>query len=82
MSFYELAAEDLQRFYFEQRGTSETPPHFHGAVEFHFVEDGEQEIIVDGQRKIMQRGAACFCDSFSVHQLSGLKGNSAYCLLF
>ena len=82
MSFYELAAEDLQRFYFEMRGKSETPPHFHGAVEFHFVEDGEQEIIVDGQRKIMRRGDGCFCDSFSVHQLSGLKGKSAYCLLF
>ena len=82
MSFYECEAEDIQRFYFARRGDFETAPHFHGAVEFHFVEDGEQEIIVDGQRKIMRRGDACFCDGFSVHQLSPLKGKSAFCLLF
>ncbi|MBQ4053256.1 MAG: helix-turn-helix transcriptional regulator [Clostridia bacterium] len=82
MSFYEWEAEELQRFYFVQRGEYETAPHFHSAVEFHFVEDGEQEIIVDGQRKLMRRGDACFCDGFSVHQLSPLKGKSAFCLLF
>ncbi len=82
MSFYECEAEDLRRFYFARRGDFETAPHFHGAVEFHFVEDGEQEIIVDGQRKIMKSGDACFCDGFSVHQLSPLQGKSAFCLLF
>ena len=82
MSFYECEAEDLRRFYFAPRGDFETAPHFHGAVEFHFVEEGEQEIIVDGQRKIMRNGDACFCDGFSVHQLSPLQGKSAFCLLF
>ena len=82
MSFYEWEAEELQRFYFARRGDFETAPHFHGAVEFHFVEEGEQEIIVDGQKKVMRRGDACFCNAFSVHQLSPLKGKSAFCLLF
>ena len=82
MSFYECEAEDLRRFYFARRGDFETVPHFHGAVEFHFVEEGEQEIVVDGQRKIMRRGDACFCDGFSVHQLGPLKEGSAFCLLF
>ena len=82
MSFYECEAEDLRRFYFARRGDFETAPHFHGAVEFHFVEDGEQEIIVDGERKIMRSGDACFCDGFAVHQLGPLKGTSAFCLLF
>ncbi len=81
MSFYKCEAEDL-RFYFARQGDFETAPHFHGAVEFHFVEDGEQEIIVDGKRKIMKSGDACFCDGFSIHQLSALKGKSAFCLLF
>ncbi|MBE5747707.1 MAG: AraC family transcriptional regulator [Clostridiales bacterium] len=82
MSFYEWEAEDLRRFYFARRGDFKTAPHFHSAVEFHFVEDGEQEIIVDGQRKLMHRGDACFCDAFSVHQLSPLKDGSAFCMLF
>lgn len=82
MSFYECEAEDLKRFYFAERGDYETTPHFHGAVEFHFVEEGEQEIIVDGQRRILRRGDGCFCDGFSVHQLPPLKEGKAFCLVF
>ncbi|MBQ9713930.1 MAG: AraC family transcriptional regulator [Clostridia bacterium] len=81
MSFYEREAEESHYFYFVQRKEYETAPHFHSALEFHFVEEGEQEIIVDGEKRIMRAGDACFCDSFSVHQLRSFFGKSAFCLL-
>ena len=67
MSTYELSAEQKGYYLFRRRGDYETPAHFHGAVEFLFVQSGEQEVIIDGERRTLSAGEACFVDSFSVH---------------
>ncbi len=68
MSFYELAAEQSGYFYL-RRGVAQclTAPHFHSAVELLFCLDGEQEVFIGGERRILQRGDACFADSYVVH---------------
>ena len=68
MSFYELPAEGKDYFYFHLRDKVETTPHFHSAIELHFVKEGEINVIVDGEKRTLRAGDACFCDSFSVWQ--------------
>ncbi len=70
MSFYELEAERSGYFYL-RRGAAKchTAPHFHSAVELLFCLDGEQEAFIGGERRILQRGDACFADSYVVHSL-------------
>ncbi len=81
MSFYEKEAEKEGYFYFHKRSAVETPAHFHGAIELHFVESGEQWVTADGEQRLLKSGDACFCDSFSVHQLPPFLGESTYCLI-
>lgn len=80
-SVYEKAAEGRDYFYFHKRGAYETAAHFHSAIELHFVESGEQTVTIDGEKRILRAGDACFCDSFSVHCMSPFLGESCFCLL-
>jgi len=81
MSFYELPAEGKDYFYFHLRDKVETTPHFHSAIELHFVKEGEINVIVDGEKRTLRAGDACFCDSFSVHSLSPLSHDRCFVLL-
>jgi AraC-like DNA-binding protein len=81
MSIYEKEAEKKGYFCFYKRNAVETPAHFHSAMELHFIESGEQSITIDGEQRLLKRGDACFCDSFSVHQLPPYNGESCYCLI-
>jgi len=81
MSIYEKEAEQSGYFYFHKRTAIETPAHFHGAIELHFVENGEQWVTIDGEQRLLKSGDACFCDSFSVHQLPPILDGNSYCLL-
>ena len=65
-TYYELEAEKDEYYTFEYRA-SWAKPHFHGAVEFIFVESGVLEITQDGETRLLQAGDACFTDSFCVH---------------
>ena len=69
MSFYEIVTEQKNYFLIGERGLAETPAHFHSAMEMHFVEKGNMDVILDGQRHTLYAGDACFCDSFTVHAL-------------
>lgn len=80
-SFYETAAESKDYFYFHKRGSYETPAHFHSALELHFVENGEETVLIDGEKRVLRAGDACFCDSFSVHYMSPFLGESCFVLL-
>ena len=80
-SFYETAAEGKDYFYFHKRGALDTAAHFHSALELLFVESGEQAVLIDGEKRVLQAGDACFCDSFSVHALTPFLGESCFVLL-
>ena len=80
-SFYETAAETKNYFYFHKRGAYETEAHFHNALELHFVESGEETVLIDGEKRVLRAGDACFCDSFSVHYMSPFLGESCFVLL-
>lgn len=80
-SIYERAAEGKGYFYFDKRGAYDTPAHFHSAIELHFVEKGEETVSIDGEKRVLRAGDACFCDSFSVHLISPFLGESCFCLL-
>lgn len=67
MSFYEQLAEKKDYYYFDEIKERDTPAHFHGAYEFLFILEGEQEVIIDGQSRILKKGEGCFSDRFSVH---------------
>ena len=80
MSYYELLAEGHGYFLFEHRPLAYTAAHFHSAPEFLFVEQGEAEVNIDGETKILTAGNACFVDSFCVHSYVH-AGASVYVLL-
>ena len=67
MSIYELLAEQKRYFRFLRRPMVPTRSHFHGAIEFLFVESGEQKVVVGGEERILKAGEGCFADSFFVH---------------
>ncbi|MBQ8395120.1 MAG: AraC family transcriptional regulator [Clostridia bacterium] len=81
MSFLELRAEEKDYYYFQPRIPQETPPHFHSAPEFLFVEQGNQEVIVDGEKRILGSGEGFFADSFCVHSYKYAQNVRAYVLL-
>ena len=80
-SFYETAAEGRDYFYFAKRGAYETDAHFHSALELHFIESGEETVLIDGEKRVLRAGDACFCDSFSVHYMSTFLGESCFILI-
>ena len=76
MSFYEMAAEKEGHF-FMAHGCVAMQPHFHGAPEFIFVQSGEQEVIVGGEKRILHAGEGCFCQPFCIHSYA--ESPSAVC---
>lgn len=81
MSFLELRADEKNYYYFQLREPQETKPHFHSAPEFLFVEKGNQEVIVDGEKRILTAGEGCFVDSFCVHSYKDMPKVRSYALL-
>ncbi len=70
MSFYEHNAEQHDYFYFSHvNKENETPPHFHGAIEFLFCVNGKQSVSVGGETYTLEKGDACFVDGYVVHAL-------------
>lgn len=69
MSFYEIETEQENYFLVGERGLLETPAHFHSAMEMHFVEEGSLDVILDGEKRTLHAGDACFCDSFTIHAI-------------
>ncbi len=57
-------------FYCRKSPFPSTTPHFHGAIELFFCLSGAQEVNVGGESRILQRGDACFVDSYTVHSLT------------
>lgn len=75
MSFYELNAEQPKYFYVRKGCPPYAAPHFHGAIEFLFCWEGTQQITVGGETRMLQKGDACFINSFTPHSLSSSKSN-------
>lgn len=67
MSYYELSAEEKGYTYFERRPAIPTFPHFHGAYELVLQRDGEQEVLIGGEKRTIRGGEGCFSDSFCIH---------------
>jgi len=81
MSYYEWEAEQKGYYRFYRRKSFETPAHFHGSIEFIFVESGEQRVTIDGETRVLKDGDACFCDSFSVHFFAPNNNADTFILL-
>ncbi|MBE7078719.1 MAG: helix-turn-helix domain-containing protein [Clostridiales bacterium] len=67
MSYYEYVADTKNYFFFEKQSAPIVYAHFHSAVEFAFVVEGIQEVLVGGERRILHAGDAFFADGFCVH---------------
>ena len=81
MSYYETEAEESGYFLFEKRPFVKTPLHFHGAKEFAFVEKGQTEVAISGEKRILKSGEGCFVDSFCAHGYMPAENSSVYFLL-
>lgn len=77
MSYYELLADQKKYFHFFYHYTPNAIAHFHSAVEMLIIQNGEQEVVLDGERRILKRGDACFCDRFCVHSYPKKEGVTA-----
>ncbi|MBQ4269757.1 MAG: AraC family transcriptional regulator [Clostridia bacterium] len=81
MSFYEWNAEDHGYFFFK-RQRANMPSHFHGAPEFLFVFDGEEEVTVNGETRVLKKGDGAFSDGFFPHAYTPKTADTlAYALL-
>lgn len=67
MSFYELNADKENYCRIFYHGKADARMHFHSAVEMLFVEKGEQEVVIGGQKRVLKAGEGCFCDAFTAH---------------
>ncbi len=67
MELYELRAEDNNYVCFRNGAPVPTYTHFHGAIEFLFVERGEIQVTLDNETVVLRKGDACFSDSFCLH---------------
>lgn len=74
MSYYEQFADGKEYFHFQRR-EAEVSAHFHSAIEFLFVEKGEQLVTLGGETRLLKSGEACFADSFCLHAYKYEKGN-------
>lgn len=79
MSYFERTAEES--FFLAYRETEYTNAHFHSGPEFVFVERGEVETIINGERRVLKAGDACFIDGFSVHAYEDATSSRSYILL-
>ena len=73
MSFYEQQADSNKYFYFRWCKQVPATAHFHSALEFLFVEKGEQEVIVGEEKRRLKSGDACFVNRFCVHSYPQVK---------
>lgn len=69
MSIYEGRSDNKKHVYFYHGQPYNTPAHFHNAIEFLFVEKGEQTVTIGGETLVLPAGTGCFMDSFSIHSL-------------
>lgn len=69
MSIYEGRSDNKNHVYFYHGQPYNTPAHFHNAIEFLFVEKGEQPVTIGGDTLILPAGTGCFMDSFCIHSL-------------
>ena len=79
MSYFERGAE--QAFLFTYRRTWYTSAHFHSAPELIFVEKGEVETIINGEKRTLRAGDACFVDGFCIHTYTDTPDTRAFILL-
>lgn len=81
MSLYEIRAEEKNYAAFHRRPMIKTAPHFHGAVEWLFVEKGEFQVVVGGEKRLLKAGDACFSDSFTVHSYEKDDDSSVFVII-
>lgn len=82
MSFYELPAAKRGYYYFEKRDEEVTFAHFHAAIEILFVKEGQQDVVLDGEKYTLSAGEGCWIDSFCVHSCAGIPADmTVYALL-
>ena len=80
MSFYEMDAEK-DGYLYMRYGEVGVDPHFHSAMEFIFVESGEQEVIVGGEKRVLTAGEGCFCQPFCTHSYAKKETSVCYILV-
>jgi AraC-like DNA-binding protein len=72
MSYYERIADADHYCYFRYQYAPNAESHFHNAVELFFVHEGCQEVVVSGEKRLLQKGDACFCDTLCAHAYRGM----------
>ena len=81
MSYYEQRADNKKYFHFRWSKQINTAPHFHSALELLFVEKGEQEVIIGGEKRTLREGDACFVNGFCVHSYPQVQGASTFVIV-
>lgn len=81
MSYYEQLADSKKYHYFRRGKQVTTNAHFHSALEFLFIEKGEQEVIVGGEKRILREGDACFVNGFCVHAYPHVQDASTFVIV-
>ena len=76
MSYYEQQADSKKYFNFRWSEQLPTSAHFHSALEFLFVEKGEQEVLVGGEKRVLKAGEGCFVNRFCIHAYPNVSNAS------
>lgn len=70
MSFYEIDVEQHEYLYFSHvKKDTNTPLHFHSAIELLFCAGGKQEVCIADKSYTLGKGDCCFINSYVMHSL-------------
>lgn len=66
-AFFEISRDHENTYAIMPRHDNFCPPHFHSNIEVVYVADGEIEVTVNGQTRLLTKGCASIANSYDVH---------------
>ncbi len=65
--YYETSRERDTRLRVFRNHQNDFPPHFHNNVEIYLLEEGEQQVVCNGETHLLRAGTVAFFDSYAIH---------------
>ena len=81
MRFYEIETEKRGYLYMDYGEAATIDMHGHGAIEILIIHKGQREVVVGGEKRILNAGEGCFSTSFCAHSYSVNEGTWGYAIV-
>ena len=79
---YEKKADERRHFILRKHD-HDTPyqpmPHYHSSIEIFVITKGRYQVLIDGDRRILEAGDVAFVDRFTPHTSGSVDGEEDFC---